>query len=327
MNDEQPLRLSFGPVAEAYDRGRPEYSEETADWLAGTDPLDVLELGAGTGKLTARLVALGHRVHATDPDEGMLDVLARNVPQARTATASAEELPFADKSFDVVVVAQAFHWFDHGRALPEIARVLRPTGRIALVWHVRDTRIPWARKLGTVLGGHDSEASIEAEVEPLIASRYFGVVAEASFKTWQHLNTETLRDLALSRSNIASLGAQQREARIREVLDFYDGYGRGMDGMELPYLARCWSASVIERAQPVTPPVAGPSTELDDASDPAPKSADVPEDTQAFVPDGMNPVNAETDTEADQTAARAKRSQEIFLSDGTDTDMLLIDFR
>ena len=91
----------------------------------------MLELGAGTGKLTAVLVELGHDVHATEPDPEMLAVLQRHLPDVPTSEAGAEEIPLPDRSVDVVVAAQSFHWFDHDLALPEIARVLRPGGYLA----------------------------------------------------------------------------------------------------------------------------------------------------------------------------------------------------
>lgn len=315
MNVEQPLNLSFGPVAEAYDRGRPGYSEETARWLlslAGQDRvLEILEVGAGTGKLTAELVALGHVVHACDPSEGMLDVLARNVPEARTKVASAEDLPYGDRTFDVVIAAQAFHWFDAEPALAEFARVLRPTGHLALVWHERDVKIPWVRRFGSVLGsGGLGAGGAQTAVEPLIASRHFGVVEEAAFKNWQRINSESVLDLALSRSAIASLPAEERALKLEAVLDFYSDFGRGMDGMELPYWAQCFAAKVIERAQPSTPPREDAAT--DDAA---------PATSESDEEDSIDPLH--------DTAIRdvnRPRATDIFRSDGTDTDMLLIDF-
>src|SRR5215210_2894315 len=99
---------SFGGVVDAYDRARPTYPREAAEWLVGQDAATVLELGAGTGKLTAELIALGHDVVATDPDQAMLDRLSRNLPETRTIVASAEDLPFGADAYDVVVAAQAF---------------------------------------------------------------------------------------------------------------------------------------------------------------------------------------------------------------------------
>src|SRR5262245_50425100 len=146
------LAHSFGGVADAYERGRPSYPAEAVRWLLGERPRTLLELGAGTGKLTSVLVELGHDVHATDPDEAMLALLEEKLPGVRTAVASAEEIPLPDASVDAVIAAQAFHWFDLDRALPEIARVLRPGARICLLWNQRNEKIPWVRRLGALIG-------------------------------------------------------------------------------------------------------------------------------------------------------------------------------
>ena len=203
----------------------------------------MLELGAGTGKLTEVLVALGHDVHATDPDEAMLARLRERLPDVRTSVASAEEIPAPDASFDVVVVAQAFHWFDHDRALPEIARVLKPGGRLALVWNQRDERIPWVRRLGAIIGTQDQQYS----EQPLVTSPLFGFVEDETFKHWQVVDRDSIQDLVLSRSNVAVLDEEARAAKLAEVLAFYDDYGRGMDGMQLPYRASCFRAAVADR--------------------------------------------------------------------------------
>src|SRR5262245_31139251 len=129
MNDERrpedasadQRARSFAGVAAAYDRARPSYPREAAEWLVGTTPVSVLELGAGTGKLTDELLALGHDVLATDPLEEMLHYLRLRHPECRTAVSPAEDIPVASRSVDVVVCAQAFHWFTAGLALPEIA--------------------------------------------------------------------------------------------------------------------------------------------------------------------------------------------------------------
>jgi ubiquinone/menaquinone biosynthesis C-methylase UbiE len=128
---------SFGSVVDAYDRGRPGYPADAATWLAGPEAQAVLELGAGTGKLTEALVALGHEVHATDPDDAMLARLRARLPDVPTSVAPAEELPAPDAAYDVVVAGQAFHWFDQDRALGEIARVLRPGGRFVVTFSNR----------------------------------------------------------------------------------------------------------------------------------------------------------------------------------------------
>ncbi len=238
MSDQQPERpatvdraRSFGPVADAYDRGRPTYPAEAAAWLVGGEAKVVLELAAGTGKLTRELVDQGHAVFATEPDEEMLAVLRERVPEVSAKPATAEEIPANDRSVDVVVVAQAFHWFDPERALPEIARVLKPGGHVALVWNSRDERIPWVRRMGDILGRQDLDTSSS---EHLVHSDLFGFVEEQSFKHWQEIDRESILDMARSRSSFAVLDDEAREAHLAEVLAFYDDYGRGMDGMRCP---------------------------------------------------------------------------------------------
>src|ERR1700712_858710 len=116
MSQRPVPALSFGLVADAYDRARPSYPREAAAWLVGSDYAHVLELGAGTGKLTEQLHALGHRVIATDPLEPMLAHLVERLPETRTVAAAAERIPLRARSVDAVVGAQAFHWFDLERA-------------------------------------------------------------------------------------------------------------------------------------------------------------------------------------------------------------------
>ena len=236
---------SFGPVAELYDRARPSFPREAAAWLAGTEATTVLELGAGTGKLTRELVALGHDVHASDPDPAMLAVLSRHLPDVRVSESGAEEIPLPDRSVDVVVAAQSFHWFDHDRALPEIARVLRPGGQLALAWNTRDERIPWVRRLGRLIGSQ--EQGIDESAQPLVLSDLFGFVDQATFSHWQQIDRTSIRELVASRSNVAVLPEEEREARLAEVVAFYDEFGRGIDGMQLPYDCRCFRATVVDR--------------------------------------------------------------------------------
>lgn len=235
---------SFGAVADAYDRGRPTYPRAAAAWLTADAPLSVLELGAGTGKLTEQLVALGHDVHATDPDAAMLARLEERLPGIRTSVAPAEEIPAGDRSYDVVVSAQAFHWFDLDTALPEIARVLRAGGLLSLVWNQRDERVPWVRRLGALIGTQDQ---LREPAAALDTSRLFDEVEEAEFRFRQTIDRVSIRDLVLSRSNVATLPAADREAKLAEVVAFYDDYGRGMDGMQLPYAARCFRTRVLDR--------------------------------------------------------------------------------
>ncbi|MCY7400820.1 MAG: methyltransferase domain-containing protein [Nocardioides sp.] len=281
MSDDQPdmqrLSRSFGAVADAYDRGRPGYPAEAVTWLMGSEAQIVLELGAGTGKLTREIVDQGHAVFATEPDEAMLEVLRLRVPEVSAKVAGAEEIPANDHSVDVVVAAQAFHWFDHDRALPEIVRVLRRGGHLALTWNFFDQRIPWVRRLVEAMGGTYERVDSS---EILGASELFGTVEHTSYTHWHDVNRDTLVDIVASRSSIASLPEEEREARLDAVRALYDDYGRGHDGMQLPYVTECFRARV-----------------RDDRED----AATNPEDGASH--------------------------QGPSVSDGSDTDMLLIDFR
>lgn len=257
---------SFGAVADAYDRSRPSYPEEAATWLVGTKQSRVLELGAGTGRLTEHLLAAGHDVLATDPLPQMLTHLRRRLPDAHVAVGTAESIPAPSRSVDVVVCAQAFHWFDHPLALAEIARVLRPGGVLALVWNARDEGIPWVRKLGALMGGGDNRADL---ADPLRNSEIFGFVESREFSFWQSLRRPDLLDLVSSRSYVAVLPEDERAGLLARVGALYDDYGRGPDGMQLRYLTRCYRTTVTN--QPPAPVVVTPVRDLTD-----------PESTQAI---------------------------------------------
>jgi SAM-dependent methyltransferase len=244
----------------------------------GGDAKVVLELGAGTGKLTRELVDQGHAVFATEPDEAMLAVLRARVPEVSAKVATAEEIPANDRSVDVVVVGQAFHWFDPALALPEIARVIKPGGHLSLVWNFFDQRIPWVRRLVNVVGEHSATSSSASDV--LDDHELFEPAERTTFAFWQDVNRDTLVDIVASRSYIATLPEAERETRLDAVRALYDEYGRGHDGMQLPYVTECFRARVRDLRE---------------------ESATNPEDGASHE----GPV----------------------VSDGTDTDMLLIDFR
>lgn len=140
---------SFGAEAERYARFRPGYPADAID-LALADieqPQRILDLGAGTGKLTQSLVGRACEVLAVEPDAEMLAVLARQVPEAQPLSGSAERIPLPDGSVDAILVGQAFHWFARPAADREMARVLRPGGVAALLWNYPDHEVEWVPKL------------------------------------------------------------------------------------------------------------------------------------------------------------------------------------
>ena len=231
---------SFAKVADAYERGRPGYPEVAVRWLAGDAPCDVVDLGAGTGKLTRGLVALGHRVTAVEPLAEMRAELEAALPGVTALAGSAESIPLSDASADVVTCGQAFHWFDHVVALPEIARVLRTgSGRLALVWNSRDDRDPWMARLSAIIG---NETIQETDVFPMLrSSGLFGPVEISEFAFEQVLDRDGLLDLVLSRSYCAKLPPADREPVLDAVGALYDETaGRG--GVRLAYATQCFRA-------------------------------------------------------------------------------------
>ncbi len=233
---------AFGAVADAYERARPTYPADAVAWATGRGRLRLLELGAGTGKLTGSLLAAGHDVLATEPDAGMLRRLRGRHPQLATVRAAAEQLPVAGRSVDVVLAAQAAHWFDHERVLAEVARVLRPGGSVVWMWNIMDTRIPWVRRLRELIA---SPAEVPPEpLEALGASELFGEVERATFRFWQPLDRDSLAALVQSNSVVATMPEAQRAEVLERADALYDDYGRGPDGMLLPYLTHCFRATV-----------------------------------------------------------------------------------
>jgi SAM-dependent methyltransferase len=172
VSDRAARSRSFESVAADYERHRPEYPAEALRWAAEQlglgDGSRVLDVGAGTGKLTRGLVALGFEVVAVEPGGPMLAQLRRAVPEAETHEAPAEAIPLPDESVDAAFAGQAFHWFDRARALPELQRVIAPGGGLALLWNWWDERDPLQRELGEIVGyaGHEPYREEELPAEP-----------------------------------------------------------------------------------------------------------------------------------------------------------------
>jgi SAM-dependent methyltransferase len=151
VTDRETRRLSFGSVAADYDRYRPAPPPQALDWLIPPDATAVLDLAAGTGVVTRLLVGRAARVVAVEPDERMRAVLAARCPEAEVLAGRGEDIPLPDASVDAVVIASAWHWLDPDRAVPEIARVLRPGGALGVIWVSWDTRADWVAEFNALM--------------------------------------------------------------------------------------------------------------------------------------------------------------------------------
>ncbi|HEY0936395.1 MAG TPA: class I SAM-dependent methyltransferase, partial [Trebonia sp.] len=197
---------SFGAVAAAYSEYRPDYPADAVRWCVapvGRDigSLRILDLGAGTGKLTALLAALGADVTAVEPDAAMLAELRRGLPSVPARSGTAEQIPLEDASVDAVLCAQAMHWFDLSRALPEIARVLVPGGTLAGLWNSDDDRVDWVAGLQDAARGAAAPSLSRRRQEAAgFSTRQFGgelftPVERAEFANSQRLTAGTLTEL------------------------------------------------------------------------------------------------------------------------------------
>jgi SAM-dependent methyltransferase len=229
----QQRSLSFGAEAAAYERGRPSYPPEAIDWLLPPAARDVLDLGAGTGKLTTRLVERGLDVVAVDPIPEMLELLTNSLPATPALLGTAEDIPLPDDSVDAVLVAQAWHWFDPERAIKEVARVLRPGGRLGLVWNTRDERMGWVKDLGRIIGHEDDPFNHEV---PL--SEPFDQIEREHQEWTSYLTPQALIDLVASRSYCITSPTDVRTQTLERVREFLATHPAlaNTNGLALPYI-------------------------------------------------------------------------------------------
>jgi SAM-dependent methyltransferase len=239
----------FEAEAETYDRARPSYPPDAVRWL--TDNLAirpgrrVADLAAGTGKLTAPLVATGASLVAVEPVGAMRAQLLRRVPGVPAMAGVAEALPFAAASLDAVVVAQAFHWFDAERALAELARVVRAGGRLGLIWNARDRGLGWVDAVFSVVDRVEKAApwrecidgTTRAERSEVVATGQWSEWVKAIFHHVQSCSHEDVVDRVRSVSHVAVLPADRQQAVLEEVRSILREHPetRGQETVGVPY--------------------------------------------------------------------------------------------
>jgi SAM-dependent methyltransferase len=239
---------SFDRAADVYARARPSYPAAALDWLLPAGARTVLDLGAGTGKLTAQLAARGLDVVAVEPSDRMRAQLEATLPGLHALAGSAEAIPLEDHAVDVVLVAQAWHWVDPARAVPEVARVLKPGGRLGLLWNCRDEREPWVAAYGAILArpGEPTDAA-RAAAEHADIGPPFGPTERHDTDVWHDTVTpDGLVELAASRSYVITLDENARRAllqRVRELTQTHPDLA-GRASFTLPYVTECVRADL-----------------------------------------------------------------------------------
>lgn len=244
----------FGQGAEAYEAARPLYPPDAVAEICRVCGLGpgrrVLDLAAGTGKLTRLLVPTGAEVVAVEPVAAMREVLAGLLPGVESVDGTAEAIPLPARSVDAVTVAQAFHWFDPPAALAEIARVLRPGGSLVLVWNTRDRSVDWVQRWSDLLVEGDGDRPFDRYV----GVDYAAVVAvdgggaftpvERWATSWvQPCSPELLLERSASVSVVAALAPAERAVVLDRVRDLCRTHPdlAGRESFGFPYDTTVWS--------------------------------------------------------------------------------------
>lgn len=250
-------RTGYATQADAYARGRPGYPPFLQQWLRQDLGLRggamVVEVGAGTGKFTPLLLGTGAEVVAVEPVAAMRARLHELLPAVRVLPGTAQALPLPDTSADAIACAQAFHWFANHAALDEFARVLKPGGRLGLVWNVRDERCDWVAELMRLVTPYAGDAPLLAggQWRQAFPHPAFGPLAEVEHA---HVHAgppaRVIVDHFMSISFVAALPPEQRLAvrqRIEAVVARHPAL-RGRETVDFPYRTQAFVAQ--RRAAP-----------------------------------------------------------------------------
>jgi SAM-dependent methyltransferase len=265
---EEEKAVSFGSVAETYDRVRPSPPPAALDWLVPDGCEVAVDLAAGTGLFTRELLGRAARVVAVEPDPRMREVLARRSPEVDVRDGRGEAMPLPDASADAVFVSTAWHWLDPARAVPEIARVLRPGGRLGVIWTTRDRGEDWVAELDLLRlpGINDEEDGGPRTVEEARAAldRHHTVALpdgaefadreSASFRFSRTVSIDDALAGLASNSSFITASAADRAAGLASCREALDRRARDSSMIEMPMRSWCWRArrSLSEWFAPVS---------------------------------------------------------------------------
>jgi len=233
-----------------YEAARPSYPPDAVAWFVDNLQLGpgarVVDLAAGTGKLTRLLVSSGAELIAAEPVAGMRDIFRASVPGVPVLACTAEQLAFRDAALDAVTVAQAFHWFDHERAIAELARVVRPGGRVGLVWNARDRSVEWVDSVWSIMDRVEKKAPWR-DHDNWRDSAFrdmpgFGPLHEGEFRHTQTVTPEAMVQRVASVSHVAVLPDGERAAVLDEVRDLLASHPdtAGRADLGVPYRVDCF---------------------------------------------------------------------------------------
>ena len=239
----------FSTQAVTYAQGRPDYPRQLTGWLTEALGVDaqstVIDLGAGTGKFTRLLSTLAPTLIAVEPVQAMGAQLSKLLPDVRLVDGTADSMPLAAASADAVVCAQAFHWFSTQAALQEIHRVLKPEGRLGLVWNVRDESVAWVAAITAIITPYEGDTPRfhTGRWREAFTGELFSA-PELSCFPYSHVGSpqEVIMDRFLSVSFIAALPDAEKAKVTAQLQDLIDTHPdlRGRETVAFPYQTQAY---------------------------------------------------------------------------------------